>query len=437
MRAMQKVAIAGIRIGERKRSLDGTKVAELAASIAELGLLQPIGIRKDGTLVYGYHRLEACKRLGWTEIPAVIVDGDDLRAELAEIDENLIRAELTVLERAEQLLRRKEIYEQLYPEASSETVRIQKVMRNLKQFQDTDNYNASDAAHCAASERIPITPTPTFVQSTAAKTGLAERTVREHVQIAANLAPEVREQLRTSPIADNKTELLHLARLEPAEQRRVAEVLVRGEVDGVREAVRKLEIQALQAKAAQSPPQPPAGEYDVIVVDPPWPYGSVYDADGFRAASPYPEMSLEAIKAIRLPAARDSIVFLWTTHRFMRYAFEVLDAWGYREVAIITWVKDRMGLGTWLRSQSEFCIMAVRGQPKVCLTNQTTVVYGKLREHSRKPDEFYALVESLCPHARKLDYFAREPRAGWAVYGLEPEKFAREPHEFQGVCAGA
>ena len=73
----------------------------------------------------------------------------------------------------------------------------------------------------------------------------------------------------------------------------------------------------------------------------------------------------------------------------------------------------------------------------MCLTNQTTVVYGELREHSRKPDEFYALVESLCPHARKLDYFAREPRAGWAVYGLETEKFAEVQHAVQGLCAGA
>jgi hypothetical protein len=75
---MQSIPIASIRIENRLRPLDSAKVAELAASIAELGLLQPIGIRPDGTLVYGYHRLEACKQLGWTEIPAVVVDGDDL-----------------------------------------------------------------------------------------------------------------------------------------------------------------------------------------------------------------------------------------------------------------------------------------------------------------------------------------------------------------------
>ena len=132
-------------------------------------------------------------------------------------------------------------------------------------------------------------------------------------------------------------------------------------------------------------------------------------------------MSLEEIKAIKLPAAEDCILFLWTTHKFMRYSFEVLDKWGFREVAIITWVKDRIGLGSWLRSQSEFCIMAVKGSPKVTLTNQSTVVYGLMREHSRKPDEFYKMVESLCT-GRKLDYFAREKREGWEVFGNDTEK---------------
>jgi len=160
----------------------------------------------------------------------------------------------------------------------------------------------------------------------------------------------------------------------------------------------------------------PTGKYDVIVVDPPWPYGTEYDPEGRRAANPYPEMSLDEIANIKLPAADNCILFLWTTHKFMRHSFNLLDAWGFRDVSIITWVKDRMGLGQWLRSQSEFCIMAVKGKPIVDLKNQTTVVNGPLQKHSQKPDEFYDLVDSLCI-GQKLDYFARETRQGWAVFG--------------------
>jgi N6-adenosine-specific RNA methylase IME4/ParB-like chromosome segregation protein Spo0J len=166
----------------------------------------------------------------------------------------------------------------------------------------------------------------------------------------------------------------------------------------------------------------PSGVFEVINIDPPWAYGTEYDPVGRRAANPYPEMSLEEIKNIHIPAAEDCVLWLWTTHKFMRHSFELLDAWGFRDVMIVTWVKDRMGLGTWLRSQSEFCIMAVKGKPLIELTNQTTVINGKLREHSRKPDEFYQMVGSLCI-GRKLDFFSREWREGWEQIGNDLAKF--------------
>lgn len=189
-------------------------------------------------------------------------------------------------------------------------------------------------------------------------------------------------------------------------------------------------------------PKAPPGDYPVIVMDPPWPYGTEYDSEDRRAGSPYKEMKLKDIAAIEVPTDADAILFLWTTHAFMHDALHILGAgdpdpeseeipgWGFRQVAIITWVKDRMGLGSWLRSKSEFCIMAVRGEPSVALTNQTTVVHGPLREHSRKPDEFYEMVEGLCgltPERQGLEFFSREPRPCWVQVGNEPDKFGMGP----------
>lgn len=165
------------------------------------------------------------------------------------------------------------------------------------------------------------------------------------------------------------------------------------------------------------------GPFDVLVYDPPWPYGTKYEAEGRRSANPYPEMTLDQIRGDFHGAKDDCVLWLWTTHKFMRYSFDLLDAWGFADKAILTWCKDRMGTGSWLRSQSEFCIMAVKGKPTITLTNQTTVISGKLREHSRKPDEFYALVDSLCP-GTKYDRFAREARPGWAVGGNDTDKFS-------------
>lgn len=169
----------------------------------------------------------------------------------------------------------------------------------------------------------------------------------------------------------------------------------------------------------------PEGEYHVIVLDPPWRYDGgelAHDAEGFRGVVDYPTMALEDIAAIELPAAEHCVLWFWTTHRFMRHALDMLEAWGFEEKAILTWVKDRMGIGRWLRSKSEFCVMAVKGSPPVNLTNQTTVLEAPLREHSRKPDEFYAMVDELCV-GRKLDYFSRQKRDGWDQYGNDAERF--------------
>ena len=91
----------------------------------------------------------------------------------------------------------------------------------------------------------------------------------------------------------------------------------------------------------------------------------------------------------------------------------------------MTWAKDRVGTGRWLRGQTEQCLLLSRGQPVVTLGSQSTLLQGPVREHSRKPEEFYGLVESLCP-GRKLELFARQQRPGWEAWGAETDKFRAE-----------
>ena len=121
-------------------------------------------------------------------------------------------------------------------------------------------------------------------------------------------------------------------------------------------------------------------------------------------------------------AQDDAILWLWTTNAFMAQAHIIAEQWGFEVKTILTWVKDRMGVGDWLRGQTEHCLMAVKGKPIVTLTNQTTVLHAPTREHSRKPDEFYAMVEALCPGS-KVELFAREVREGWAAHGDDTSKF--------------
>lgn len=206
------------------------------------------------------------------------------------------------------------------------------------------------------------------------------------------------------------------------------EITLNAAVGEIKKRERVVEINRQKIELAEARPEAPQGLFHVVVIDPPWPYKDGveqpdYDPHGHRASNPYPEMELHDIAALKIPAADDCVLWLWTTHKFMRHAFPLLDRWGFTERAIVTWAKDRMGLGRWLRSQSEFCIMATRGQPLINLTNQTTVLHGPMREHSRKPDEFYAMVDALCA-GRKLDFFSREQREGWEQFGNDTQRFA-------------
>ncbi len=209
---MTHLPLSTIQVPDGRRSL--RDVEKLVDSIKEVGLLNPITVTPDHTLIAGYHRLEACRKLGWEEIPVLIVELDGLKAELAEIDENLVRSELTVLERGESLSRCKEIYEALHPMSK----------------RGGDRGNQHTGGKKRQSEVI------SFSQDSAQKTGVTARTIQQEVQIVTKLTPESKDAVRSTPIADSKTDLLKLARLHPDDQKLVAEKISSGEAQTVKEA---------------------------------------------------------------------------------------------------------------------------------------------------------------------------------------------------------
>jgi len=156
-----------------------------------------------------------------------------------------------------------------------------------------------------------------------------------------------------------------------------------------------------------------------MVIDPPWEYDSPGDLPSHKAATPYPTMTLEEIRALPIGklAAKDCVLWVWTTNARMLNALELVEGWGFSNKTILTWAKHRIGTGRWLRSQTEHCILATQGRPQVNLTNQSTLLRAPTRGHSRKPIEFYEMVETLCPAKRYLELFSRQTRARWDGYG--------------------
>jgi len=183
----------------------------------------------------------------------------------------------------------------------------------------------------------------------------------------------------------------------------------------------------------EPPPLPGRGPYRVIVADPPWPYEIRTEDPSHRGVLPYATTSIEQIRALAVKgiAHDDCVLWLWTTNHHTREAFGVLDAWGFTQKTILTWAKDRMGMGDWLRGQTEHCLLAVRGKPIVQLTNETTLLHAPVRKHSQKPLEFYDLVEKLCPAPRYGYLFSRyRHNDKWDCHGDEaPEIGANATHE--------
>jgi N6-adenosine-specific RNA methylase IME4 len=210
--------------------------------------------------------------------------------------------------------------------------------------------------------------------------------------------------------------VVEAAEEEPEEYGYLVEQMDRsGKVAG---AFRRLTVLKQAKELEAAPPGLPTGPFQVVVADPPWQYDT-------GSSLPYPTMAIDEIKAMRVSdiADENATLWLWTTNAHLPVAFDVVVAWGFEYKTLLTWVKDRMGTGEWLRGQTEHCILAARGKPVFLHGSDGTALEAARREHSRKPEEFYALVEKACPGSR-VELFARQQRAGWQAYGSDVNRFA-------------
>jgi N6-adenosine-specific RNA methylase IME4 len=360
----RQVPIESIHIGGRHRPV--RNLQRYVDSIADVDLLQPVVVHAAGFLVAGARRLAAYRALGRHEVPVYVIDIDPERLVRAEHDENVVREPFTL----------------------SEMVAIKRALEPALQVE--------------ARERM-----------TLGKISLGLDTGRTRDKVAAGLGV-------SGKTLEKAEQIVKAAEAEPERFGKLVEDMDRtGHVENISRRLKA--AQQAEAIKAEPPPLPQRGPYRVIVADPPWQYDSRQTDPSHGKGPSYPSMSTADICALDVAsiAHPDCVLWLWVTNNHMRDAFEVLDAWGFQQKTILTWAKDRMGTGEWLRGQTEHCIMAVRGKPTVVLTNQTTLLHGPVREHSQKPDEFYEMIESLCPAPRYAYLFSRDQRQGWDMHGDE------------------
>ncbi|MEO9612604.1 MAG: ParB/RepB/Spo0J family partition protein [Nitratireductor sp.] len=206
------ISIKDIIVPERLREVDGDHALAIQASIVEHGLLNPITVRstpaaKDGkfTLVAGAHRLRAVELLDEREIEALIVAADQDEAILIEVEENLFRHDLSSLDRAIFVQTYRDVWERKYG----------KVRRGNPKLSNSVNLTELLADEAAKG----------FAAHTADKLGLSISAIERAQRIAQNIHPDLRAGLRSTPIADNQSTLLRLAKMEPAKQKQAAVAL--------------------------------------------------------------------------------------------------------------------------------------------------------------------------------------------------------------------
>lgn len=178
-------------------------------------------------------------------------------------------------------------------------------------------------------------------------------------------------------------------------------------------------------RISTTPAEIQPGQFRTIIIDPPWPYGTQYDAENRRVASPYKEMTLEAIADTEFPFADDCVLWFWTTHKFLPASFKMLEQWGFAYKATMVWNKENIGIGYWLRMQCEFCLLAIKGNPVWNATDIRDIITEARREHSRKPEAFYETVLKHSPRPIG-EAFGRQRRDGITIVtGNEADKFER------------
>lgn len=350
-------------VGERFRK-DLGDLETLAQSIKKIGLLHPIVVTENGLLVSGCRRLQAWKLLGRNEadiprttIPHFIPE--------AEVEENTVRKDFTITEMVE-------IKRHYQPQIAQEAQK--RVTANL--------------------------PNNTFTNPEIFRIGETRNIIGKIVGVSG----------RTLEKAEK---IVEAAEQNPERFNTLLENVETGKT-----SISYAYDVVSRAERHENPPPLPKGEYDVIYADPPWNY--YYKARG-NPEYHYPLMEDEEIYALKIPSAKNSVLFLWATNPKLQEALKVVTSWGFVYKTNMVWVKDKFGTGFYVRGQHELLLIATKGTipTPVNDTRPSSIIEAPRREHSRKPDQVYEIIESMYPNRNYVELFARNERQGWTSWGDE------------------
>ncbi len=443
-----QLPINEITIPEGRRALRGLDT--LIESIGEVGLIYPINVSEDHELIAGYHRLEACKKLGWEEIPVNVMSVGDIDRELIEIDENYVRNEYTDLERGENLAWRKALYEARYPETRHGCAPCRNDTdigkeENGSTLPNREIGKEENGSTLPKGEKAEAPTTLSFAEAEAKKRKVTPRTIRSDVFFGTNILPEVRDQIRNTPVATAKTELLQVAKMDEETQRRIGDkiaagatsikqVLLEEQIEKAAEENRKLPTKArIQKKDAREFLSGiNTGTINLLITDPPH-KPTIANIDKF--AQSWVPLAMSRVKS-------SGRAFIFTgahPKELQAYLNTILGAQTHLNLAqVLVWTyPNPIGIrpthGYKLNWQAIFYLHGPDVPP---LNNKTMAeqmsvqqfdapkhTLGKRYFASKKPDE---LAERLIRHSTKENDLVVDPFAGTGTFLLAAAKLGRQ-----------
>jgi N6-adenosine-specific RNA methylase IME4 len=359
--------------------------AELRDSIRDNGLRQPITLHRDGRVLDGRHRDQACAELGI--VPDVVTfEGTDSEALAFVLDLNLKRRHLDESQRA-------------------------MIAAKLPGLSHGGDRRSDQAANL-----------PLVSQSSKARLlNVSERSVRAAVAVRAHAIPAIVAAVEQGHMPVSQA--FRVAALSEEGQQRVASEMHSGKslLTTVLAATRIERVAAIELASTACALSALGRTFPIVYADPPWHFQH-WSAGGQQKAAEmhYPTMTVAELSAQPVAdiAAKDSVLFMWAVPALFPEALEVVNAWGFTFKTFGIWVKPHIACGHWFRGQHEPLIVASRGDMPPPAELHSSVFEGTTSgRHSEKPAAVRDWISEAYPHAGKIELFARTAAPGWVAWG--------------------
>jgi N6-adenosine-specific RNA methylase IME4/ParB-like chromosome segregation protein Spo0J len=349
-------------------------------SIKENGILEPLVIKRDGTIISGHRRWLTAKALNMESVPVRVLEFEN------ELDER--EAIITFNKQREKTFSQK--------------------MAEAEELEAIERERARERQREAGVANLP-TVSSGNVSLTHEDKGQTRDKVAEAVGLGSGRTYDKAAKVWEAAKEGNEVALELVEKLDKGEVS-----IHKAYKDIRRQELRKEKQEELQTREL------PTGVFEVILADPPWRY-QFSETQSREIENHYPTMDLDDIKNLNVPSADDSVLFLWATAPKLEEALEVLNSWGFTYKTCAVWDKEKIGMGYWFRGQHELLLVGTKGsfptpEPSARFSS---IIKEPRSTHSTKPKVIYEMLEAMFPGRTYLELFCRTPRDGWEVWGNE------------------